>query len=322
MMLRYQIKKFLTGLTIPQEYVCLNSKELQHPLSVFLLVDNKKIDISPSHLFLGYRPLILAMPFKISDSVYQILTNQNQITLNFENDSSGKPKVLAQLALKKIETKILGDNVVLFYEGTHGDHKFLSIFHQKINELREKFRKATPTNVSLPGNLIDQVRIAYSVPRSISIITVSDGNKMNMFPTDLHGPVGEKFYIGSLRVGGLANDQVERFGQIVISEVDSSFYKHAYLLGKNHMKELKAETEFQFHSLRSKIFNFPLPVAAIAYRELKKIDFFDVGIHRIHLYETAYRRVVQTDKSSLAHIHQFYAQWRLNHRLPTSILLR
>jgi flavin reductase (DIM6/NTAB) family NADH-FMN oxidoreductase RutF len=312
----------LTGLSIPQEYVCLYSQELQYPLSVFLSVKNRKLNVTSAHLFLGYKPLIIALPFKANDNNYQVLKSENQIALSFENPESIKPTCIAKLLLIKIEEKILGEDAVFFYKGIHGEHLFLNSIYQKINRQLEKQRRQTPNNVGLPGNLMDQVRIAYSVPRKISIITLGDKNLMNMFPTDLHGPIGEKFYTGSLRLGGLANHQIEKYQKIVISEVEPSFYKQAYSLGKNHMQNPRQENEFALHKIRSKTFNFPLPTATISYRELKEIDSIDVGIHRIHFYEIVYERVLREGVSPLTHIHQFYAQWRLNKRLSTPMLLR
>jgi flavin reductase (DIM6/NTAB) family NADH-FMN oxidoreductase RutF len=322
MNLKNRIKQILSGLTVPQEYVCLNSHELQYPLSVFLSSKNKKLNVTSLHLFLGYKPLILALTFKVNDKDYQEVKNQNQITLDFENPKPITPTCLARVELKKIDEKILNEDVILFYEGINGEHYFVSSFHQWINRQREKWYKEIPNNVSLPGNLVDQVRIAYSLPRSISIIAMSDGNLMNMFPTDLHGPIGDKFYAGSLRVGGLANDQVEKYQAIVISEVESSFYKQTYSLGKNHMQNLRRENEFALHTVRSKTFNFPLPAAVISYRELKRINSVDVGIHRIHIYEVLHRQVIQNNKTSLTHIHQYYAQWRIDHGLATDMLFR
>ncbi len=293
-------------------------------MSVFLLLENKKerLDVTASHLFLGYKPLIIALYFNVSDNNYDVVKNQNRISLSFENSERKEPPYLAQLTLKKIGEKILDEKILLFYEGEHGTHSFLNTTHQWVSRQREKLRKHAPNNVRLPGNLIEQVRIAYSIPRIISIVTVSDGNLINMFPTDLHGPVGEKFYAGSLRLGGLANEQVEKYGKIAISEVEPSFYKQAYMFGKNHMQGLQKEKEFPLHPMKSKYFNFPLPVAVTSYRELMKIDSFDDGIHRIHLYEVVHRQVIQDGKPSITHIHQYYAQWRLNHGLQTPMLLR
>jgi flavin reductase (DIM6/NTAB) family NADH-FMN oxidoreductase RutF len=316
---RDQLKKHLTGLTIPQEYVCVDLQNFENPLSVFLLLRNhKSLNVTASHLFLGYKPLIIGLPFDINDVNYIEVQNQNKISLCFKDDASS----VAKLELTKIGEKTFGNEVIFFYAGELGTHSFLNPFHQWVNHLREKLRKQAPNNVSLPGNLGEQVRIAYSTPRIISIITTSDSNKMNMFPTDLHGAIGKKYYAGSLRKNGRANEQVEKYGQIVISEVEASFYKQAYTFGRNHMQELQPEDEFQLHTVRSKNFNFPLPSAVISYRELKRINSFDYGIHLIHLYEVVHEQVVQASKFHLAHIHQFYAQWRIDTKLKTNYLLR
>lgn len=322
MTVKENIRKILTGLSIPQEYVCLKTKELSFPLSVSLCPDTQPpLDVTSSHLFLGYKPLILALPFKVDDPYYHTLKAQTRVSLRFESPllSVGP---LAKLAAEKIGEKLIGDVALLLYEGKHGEHAFLNPFHQRVNRDLQRFRKQLPNNVSLPGNLIDQVRIAYCIPRTISIITLKGGPLMNMFPTDLHGPMGANYYAGSLRLGGKANEQVEKYGQIAISEVEPSFYKQAFGLGKNHMRELRNENEFPVNALRSKNFDVPLPDAATSYRELRKVDSIDYGIHRVHVYEVIHHQTVRSNTAALTHVHQYYAQWRLDHQLPTSMLLR
>lgn len=320
MILRDTLKRLIIGLTIPQEYVCIGLETLRPKLSVLLEVTNQQfsLDVTTSHLFLGYKPLIIGLTFNVNDPNFEIVKKQSKVTLQFLNQQNS----LARLSLLKIVERKLGDEVVLFFEGKHGIHSFLNPMHQWINRQRERWRKHSPDNVSLPGNLLDQVRIAYSVPRVISLITTSNGAFMNMFPTDLHGSVGQKFYAGSLRRDGLANEQVGKYQRIVISEVAVSFYKQAYSLGKNHMKELKDENEFLLHPKKSKAFNFPLPKDIIRYRELKRIDFLDHGIHRIHLYEVIHEQTLAQGKSTLAHVHQYYGQWRLDQGIKTQMFFR
>ena len=72
-----------------------------------------------------------------------------------------------------------------------------------------------------------------------------------MFPTDLHGQVNDGFYVGSLRHGGKANEQVERSKNIALSRVDLSWCKQAYTLGKNHMQDLKDFNSFLISNKRS-----------------------------------------------------------------------
>ena len=175
--------------------------------------------------------------------------------------------------------------------------------------------------MDLPGNLYDQVRIAYCIPRLISLITVYDGNRMNLFPTDLHGTIDNDLYLGSLRIGGEACEQVNRLKRIVISEIDKRHFREAYGLGKRHMQPMNDKSSFHLEEAVSANFGFPLPVEVGTYRELEYLDHFDISIHRIFIY-----RVVNTAEikkiEPLAHIHRYYAQWRENRKLETHYLFR
>jgi flavin reductase (DIM6/NTAB) family NADH-FMN oxidoreductase RutF len=228
---------------------------------------------------------------------------------------------IARLLLKRINLTELGTSVLLIFEGQQGEHRLLSPFHQNTNRMIRLFKKQDPTNVNLPGNLYDQVRIAYSIPRIISMITVREGDKMNMFPTDLHGPVDKNYYISSLRIGGKANEQVERAGSVVLSNITALARKEAYALGKNHTAEVRPYNHFELAPFRSRVDQAPLPKSVLRYRELERIRHFDCGIHRIHFYKILAEEIIQPG-NTLAHIHNYYGQWRLNHRMPTEFLLR
>lgn len=329
-----RLKKILTGLTVPQEYCCLELENLQDRLNVFLTLKNhhSHTDVSLSHLFLGYKPLLIGIPIKVGNAEYHILDDENEVCLNlvkgnFEESYSwdGFPadkQGVATLILRKIHKKISGDDVVMFYEGVFGEHIFLNAFHQFVNRQKEKWQRRPAGNVGLPGNLLDQVRIAYATPRIISVVTISDGTLVNMFPTDLHGPLGTNFYISSLRIGGLANEQVECYKKLVVSEVETATYMQTYALGKNHMMPLRNEDQFFLFPERSDFFKIPLPEGVIKYRELKLVESFDHGIHRIHLYEVVNHKRIHEDRLTLAHIHQYYAQWRLDHHQQTTLFFR
>ena len=142
-----------------------------------------------------------------------------------------------------------------------------------------------PGNIFLPGNLYKQVQVAYAVPRNISLVSVKQNNLFNLFPTDLHGQIDEGFYMFSLRRGGRAAQQVETLKKILVSEVHAEFYKTAYLLGKNHMQELKAKNQFLFGNEVSQALQLPLPQFATYYRELELLDSLVHEIHRIFLFK-------------------------------------
>jgi len=326
--IKHQIRKILTGLAVPQEYCCLELEQMTEPLKVILSTKGNAFtkDVTDSHLFLGYKPLIIGF-----DSSKHLLDNDD-VCLSFVGSAfssnstwKGLPtdsSAVAKLMLKKKNEMDVNGRHICLYEGCNGVHSFLSPLHQAANNALEKFRNRSAGNISLSGNLFDQVRIAYAVPRKISIITVSDGSLINMFPTDLHGPIGTSFYAGSLRIGGMANEQVESLTRVAISDIDVSAYKHTYALGKNHMNGLQKEEQFALHHRRSSVFNFPLPAATLRYRELIRISSFDHGIHRIHFYQILNDEVLANSPSTLGHIQQYYAQWRMDRGLKTKLYFR
>ena len=324
------LKELFTGLTVPQQYICVSLEDFQNPLSVYLSSDGDDtgMDVTGTHLFLGYKPLIIAIVYP-HDRIS--LAAKTETTLRFvhdaseENSVSSDPgraeKLVATIKLRTLATKRIENNKIVFYQGDYGRHRFINPIYQFVNNQREKFRRKTPNNVSLPGNLYDQVRIAYSVPRIISLVTVSEGNKMNLFPTDLHGPCGKDFYLGSLRHGGIANSQVEKTGKVVLSFMPAEEYRTVYGTGKNHMQAMREFDNFSILEERSKLFKMPLPAFVLHYKELERIDSFDVGIHRIHSYRVLHSEKVR-EGYTLAHIHQYYAQWRIDRLLPLNMRLR
>ncbi len=330
--IKRQIRKLLTGLAVPQEYCCLELEQMAEPLKVILSTNGNTFtkDVTDSHLFLGYKPLIIG--FERGEHDGKHLLDDDEICLSFvqrefDSDSTWKgfpadSSAVAKVTLKKVHGMDVNGRRIALYEGINGVHSFISPLHQSANNFLEKFRNRSVGNISLTGNLFDQVRIAYAVPRKISIITVSDGSLINMFPTDLHGPIGTSFYAGSLRIGGKANEQVESLTKVVISDIDASAYKQTYALGKNHMNDLQNKDGFTLHQKRSNTFNFPLPASALRYRELTRISSFDHGIHRIHFYRIVNSEVLANAGPSLAHIHQYYAQWRMDQGLKTTLYLR
>lgn len=318
------LQKF-NGLYHSQEYLCLAKESFQHPLHTYLF-KNKQIikDITNEHLFTGYSPLIFTLNSstnnngKLPDSIDIVFTQQ----LFQPNDVFEKKDAIARLSLQLIRKQSAGENTIFYYEGVKGKHHFLSSFHQYIIGLNNRLYNKKAGNVFLQNNLYKQVQIAYSVPRIISLITVSNGKLYNLFPTDLHGPVNKQYYVSSLRQEGKACKQVEAAGRIAISQVHYETYKTVYSLGKNHMQELKSKDNFPFGESFSKLFQLPLPQAVLYYRELELVDSFVHGIHKLLLFKILSSQAISDSPATLSHIHNAYATWRYNKGLEGNYLLR
>jgi hypothetical protein len=149
---------------------------------------------------------------------------------------------------------------------------------------------------------------------------VKDNDLLNFFPTDLHGAVDGEYYLSSLRLGGMACNQVDRLHRLVISSVDVDAFKKTYELGKNHMRPMQPVTHFEPSFVLSAS-GIPVYPHATTYIELEWVRQWDVGIHRIFLYRSLSKGEVRSGKT-LAHIHRYYAQWRINNRLSAKYFFR
>jgi hypothetical protein len=238
------------------------------------------------------------------------------------NEQFVKKDAIAVLHLKRIQQQTTGSSNILYYEGMKGEHFFQSEWHQFISDINNNRYNKKPGNVFLHSNLYRQVQIAYAIPRIIALVTISDGETCNVFPTDLHGQADNEHYIISLRTGGKALEQVEAAGKVVITELDYTAYKMVYALGKNHMQPLKPRSDFPFSTFLSNSFKWPIPQQAIACKEMLLVDSFTHGIHKILLFKIIADQQFTPQAATLAHIHNSYASWRYKNKLTGNYLLR
>ena len=323
-LVRKILNKF-NGLYYQQEYLCLDKESFQYPLHAYFVSDNLVIkDITNHHLFTGYSPLIFT--FDSCDKTIFPQTENIKLVFSHQqfqpNDFLPEKDAVATLYLQKIHEQSSGNDSFYYYRGTKGEHHFISSFHKFILQLQNRLFNNKTGNIYLEGNLLKQVQIAYSLPRIISLITVRSGDLYNLFPTDLHGQINAGHYIISLRQGGNAAQQVGMTKEILIAEINSAFYKTAYSLGKNHMRDFRAKDQFPFNEKLSEILDLPLPRSAACYRELELFDSFDHGLHRLFLFKILGSRQIDNKPSTLSHIHNVYATWRRNKGLPGNYLLR
>jgi flavin reductase (DIM6/NTAB) family NADH-FMN oxidoreductase RutF len=193
-----------------------------------------------------------------------------------------------------------------------------------MNDLWYKITAEKKINLYLKGNLYDQVRIAYSVPRTIYLVSLGMEGLFNIFPTDLSGKAGEDHFVVSLRTDRRANEQLEIIGKCLIATMHSDSFMEVYQCGRNHTKDLmKADSlGISLKMERSEKLNLPVPENALNYYELERLSKVEIGVHSIHFFKIISSVQLQRSDSALAHIHRYCAEWRQNKNIKTSYLLR
>jgi flavin reductase (DIM6/NTAB) family NADH-FMN oxidoreductase RutF len=315
------LKKILFGITLPQEYLCVKQNEFPKPLKVFACDKLSKIsfDITSHNLFIGYKPLVIAVDKKYLNELK--FSSLDHIHLSFRSEENEE---LASLEVKFIYEVKLTSVTCLLFEGVKGSHSFTSNFHKLCNSIYYSLTADKKKNVFLPGNLYEQVKIAYSIPREIYLASIGSNNLYNIFPTDLSGQLDDDIFIMSLRSRGKANEQIEKVGRCLVAKMEAGSFMEVYSAGKNHMRELSDTNKLGIR-LREEIsaaLKFPIPLGAIQYFELEKMNKFETGIHTIHFFRIINSVSLSNSQEVLMHIHRDYTEWRIKNGINTNYLLR
>lgn len=318
MNLKSYIRSVLLGSSLSNEYICV-PKDLPESLQLILESDRGEVNVTESHVLLGYKPLMIGLPFQDREWVLWA-ANTTEIKISFRGVAPDSREI-AWLKLKKAGSWRMGETTLVIYEGLVGHHDFFGRWRRWANGLYELLRSQKPGNISLPAKLYNQVRIAYSVPRKISLVCLGDSRGYNIFPSDLHGAVGKGFYVGSLRIGSKVCRQVEELQKILVADVDISTYRETYALGRNHMSNLQPLEILPTSGDRSDRWQLPVPAGAIRYRELQRKYSWDAGIHRVIFYEVMGEKTLGQG-SELSHIHRYCLQWRIDSHLDSTYFLR
>ncbi|HUR10289.1 MAG TPA: hypothetical protein VM012_02900 [Flavitalea sp.] len=312
----------MKGLHYGQEYLCVPFEDFQPLFHLYFVADEVVLkEITTEHLFVGYHPLLLALPVPFDTH------SDKSLFLNFTSQPFSMGNTLKQKdTVARIELKMITDIPVpspgyRFYRAIHAMHRFVPAFNRWIQSKANHLFNRRPGNIFLEGNLLEQVQVAYSYPRIISLISLKHATGFNLFPTDLHGQIGDT-YVVSLRTGGKAAEQVERSKFLAISEVNTHHGKHVYELGKNHMQDPKSFKEFSFSQRTSQVLQIPLPEGAVSYRELQLTDSFRYGIHCVMLFIILNREILESGIHRLAHVHTSYATWRHRNGMVNNIIDR
>ena len=309
----------LKGLQYRQEYLCLPYEHFTHPLHVYVIVDNTIFsEVTREHLFVGYSPIIIVLP------TFQRTFPGVSISLAFFPESQAYGCKITSQPLASLDLRSLHfptTHTYEFFVGLRGRHHFLPLFNRWVIRTANHLYKQGPGNVFLHGNLYEQVQVAYSIPRIISLITVQDNGLRNVFPTDLHGEI-EGDYIISLRTGGKALEQVLESKSIVVAEINALSYKKVYAHGKNHMRAGRTRESFEFESEKSNLLHYDLPKGTVNYRELQLKEHYTHGIHTILIFQILNKDIIRSGISRLSHVHSAYATWRFNNGWKDNYLLR
>jgi hypothetical protein len=288
-------------LPFSQEYLCLEDRAFDGRLHAYELRGGRvAADVTGTHLFVGYSPLLLAFP-----AAGDAPAERTLIFSAKELDPGAEPPRGAVVASLQLRLRPSGDAAYALYEGVGARHRMLSSWKQWWIDAHNRHCKKGPGNVFLPGNGYRQVQVAYALPRPVCLVTVEGPGGINVFPTDLHGALPGGQYLVSLRHAGKACAQVLAAGGLLLAHMAPERAGFVYGLGKNHMQEPGHPARFP---VDGSFEGLPVPEGAVHVQRLQLESSALAGIHRILRF-----RCTADEKrgggGGLAHVHAAYGSW-------------
>ena len=264
-------------------------------------------DITHQHLFLGYRPLVVAVPAVHSREHGELILYH-----------TSTPRPVARISLKRIGLPAMGSSHV-FFTGERARSRFLPWWQWPHDRWRRWKNTRREGNVATIATEIHMTRIAYAIPRAIHLAAVGTPEHCNIFPTDLHGATKDGHYLLSLRHSGKACSQVQELGRLALFIMPLNSHREVYDLGHRHGSGLEPATAIT--SIDGGWKEHPRPLGAIAAKTLVVMEHADSGIHRIFRCAIEGEEVFKAGPV-LAHTHASPLTWLLHRGLAPETLLR
>ncbi len=284
-----------------QEYLCLEAQSLRDRFQ--WTVDGASID-PHDLLFLGYRPLVLGLTGNVT-------LGRGVLTLGRAG------KVIASMHIEPFNS--FQWQGVRLLTGSNSTQHFLPSWLDPLDRLRQRLNERRAGNVTRSLAEYDQLRIAYAHPREIHLAVVGSPGHCNIFPTDLHGPLGNGEYVISLRHANKVCAQVEERAVVLLCRMALDSYKDVYRLGARHQAgwdpaERITATGPAFH-------DHAVPAGTRSAMLLELRDHHDIGIHRLFRFVVK-DKIPISEGPVLAHAHAGPLGWLKRRGLAPTVLMR
>ncbi|WP_213803103.1 flavin reductase [Granulicella sp. dw_53] len=238
--------------------------------------------------------------------------NLERLSLKF-CESDGHGQVLGEIGLRLTNRVSLSDLTLFFFEARSSANYCLSRIRLGSHYLLQAYTTKHQVNTSgMKMSFVERraAMVSFIRPHPTSIVSVNDEVGGNIFIMNLMGDLGNNYFAFALKSTRKPAHLVERTGRIALSSVPFHEGKTAFQLAANHFKESIEWDQLPFATMRSRIFDIPVPDFALRVREMKVELIHKIGSHTLFV-----ARVVSNQTFSVGEelhvVHGFYQARRL-----------
>jgi flavin reductase (DIM6/NTAB) family NADH-FMN oxidoreductase RutF len=267
---------------------------------------------------------IAARPFTIGITTEEKwepgVVERSRPSLKFR-ERGGERRLLGEIGLRLQDRIVVGGGEWLnLFRAEHYANYCLpraALWRRYLHYSYGRWRSSARSNASdvrMVAHDVHSLFVFYICPRPVFLVSVADGDMGNVFPMDLVGPVGSRYFSLALHSTAPA-ELMERSRRIALCSIPVEQTSLTFELGKNHKKHHLAFDQLPFPTIKSTGFGLPIPAFSLRVRELEIELVRSMGSHKLFL-----ARIVEeqrrADGLQMFQVHGFYQAWKQRAGVP------
>jgi hypothetical protein len=290
----------------------------QAEVSVWLHGIGAPRNVTDNNVAVAARPFTIGIVLESNGDATGI--EGSQPTLKFY-ERGGENSLLGEIGLRLLEFLPVGsDRLYLFKAENYANYclKQSVLWRRYLHYSYDRWRsrgRSHASDIRMLARDVHSLFVFYICPRPVFLVSVMDGDRGNIFPMDLTGPIGAQYFSLSLHSTCPAA-LMERSRRIAVSSIPVEQTPLAFELGKNHKKPFIDWGKIPFATTNSAAFGLPVPRFSLRVREMQIEVVRPMGSHKMFLAKTIGDQR-WADGLQMFQIHGFYQAWKQQDR-PTS----
>ena len=268
--IREVVKIAALGRVRPPQRFFLGLDGAQKEITVWLDGAGAPRDVTLHHSLACADPLTICVAFKKGEGLKE--DERKHLTLKFREQKGGE-KLLGKIGLRYVKTISTSGPALFFFEVTSARNYCLPALHlwsfYMLHAYRRWRRPLPPNLIQLPFLAMRAMDILFICPRPIGLGSSAEGERGNMFPVNVMGPLDDGYFGFALKHAKFPAHLVNRTRRLALTTVPMQQGDLAYGLGRNHSRDGIEWSDLPFSIKPSREFRIPVPTFALGVRELE-----------------------------------------------------
>jgi flavin reductase (DIM6/NTAB) family NADH-FMN oxidoreductase RutF len=225
------------------------------------------------------------------------------------HERGGREDLLGVIHLRFVQSIPLPEHRLCLFEAPRFENFCVDALKLRLYDRYEQWRadrrqRRNPHNFLMTTDGVRCSHVFYICPRPVVLVTVEHEGAGNMFPMDLIGPTDSPWYTMALRSTSPAVRLMQQSQRMALASIPLSLKTAAYEMGKHHKKTNIDWASLPFPTAASPLFGLRVPVAALRIREVRVVEFHEVGSHIFFITSLEHETLAPLD-SDMQLFHSF-----------------